>query len=272
MSYLAACLQLEPRFGAPDDNRDASVAAIADAADADARLVVLPEASNAGYVFTDRDEVARWAEPVDGPTVTAWAAVAADRQVWVCGGITERDGDRLHNTAVLVGPDGLLARYRKVHLWNDEKRWYDPGDLGFPVVETPIGRLGMLICYDAWFPESFRSLALAGADVVCAPSNWVPVPGQPADEPTLARMLCQTGAHSNQVYVVAASRTGTEREQPFLGGSLIVDHTGWLVAGPASLDTPGRVLGEIDPIGSRGARRHNPFNQPLADRRPDAYA
>jgi predicted amidohydrolase len=156
-------------------------------------------------------------------------------------------------------------------LWNDEKRIFAAGDLGFPVYETPLGRIGLHICYDGWFPESCRSAALAGADVVCVPANWVPVPTQPAGFPAFATMLALTAAHTNQLYIVAASRIGTERGQSFLGRSIIADHHGTPLAGPAGDDEPAILTALIDPIGTRGDRQHNPFNRPLHDRRPDAY-
>lgn len=270
-SYVVACAQLEPVLGDVPANIAQTVAAVHTAADGGARLVVLPEAASAGYMFADADEAFRYAELIPGgPTVTAWARVAAERHVWIAGGLTERCGGSLFNSAVLVGPDGVASVYRKVHLWNDEKRIYAPGDLGFPVVDTPLGRIGMLICYDAWFPESFRSCRLAGADIVCAPSDWVPVPGQPPGL-AMANLMCMTGAHSNQMYVAAASRIGVERAQEFIGSSVIVDHTGWLLAGPAAGDRGELLLAWIDPVGTRAERRENPFNQPVADRRPESY-
>ena len=182
--------------------------------------------------------------------------------------MNERDGDRVYNSAVLISPAGVESVYRKVHLWNSEKDVFDAGD-DFPVVDTPFGRVGMLICYDAWFPESTRSLALQGADLVLDPSSGVPNPGQQPG-PSLANMMAMANAHSNQVVVAACSRVGTERGQRFIGDSVVVGHDGWLLAGPAP-DTPAIVTARIDPIGSRESRRTDPFNRPLGDRRPEAY-
>ncbi|MGP4109753.1 nitrilase-related carbon-nitrogen hydrolase [Streptomyces sp. 4N509B] len=271
-AFRVACAQLDPVLGDTAGNIARTEAAVRRAAADGARLVVLPEAVSSGYAFHDADEAARHAEPLpDGPCSTAWQRLAAELGVWIAGGIVERAPDgRLFNSAVLIGPDGPALTYRKVHLWNAEKEIYAPGDLGFPVADTPLGRVGLLVCYDAWFPESLRSLALAGADLVCAPSDWVPVPGQPPGPP-MANLMCMTGAHSNQLYVAAASRTGTERGQRFIGSSVIVDHTGWPLAGPAGETGEELISAAIDPLGSRAARHHNPFNQPLRDRRPAAY-
>lgn len=271
-SFLAAAVQFRPAFMDPAANRERSAAFVRDAAAQGARLVVLPEASNAGYMFADREEARTWAEHVtEGGVTSAWAALAAELGIWLCAGFIEAEEDRVYNAMALYGPDGHAATFRKVHLWNDEKRIFDAGDLGFPVADTPLGRFGFAICYDIWFPETMRASALAGADLICVPANWVPVPGQPDDVPLLANQLCMTGAHVNQVYLVGADRIGEERGQPFLGRSVICDHTGWPLAGPASPDREEILIARVDPIGSRAERAGNPFNQPLADRRPGAY-
>lgn len=270
--FLLAGVQFEPVLGDIAGNIARTSSWIRQAAIRGARLVVLPEAASAGYVFTDRAEAARHAQPVpDGPTIVAWARLAAELDVWIVGGVTERKGDQVFNTAVLLGPTGHLGSFRKAHLWNDEKDIYDRNVDGFPVFDTPLGRIGIGICYDAWFPETFRSAALQGADLLVLPSNWVPVPGQPASVPAMANLLCMTGAHSNQCYVAGVSRVGVERGQPFVGRSVLVGPDGWPLAGPASFDREELILAEVDLIGSRPQRLHNPFNQPLADRRPDLY-
>ncbi|MGA5699796.1 nitrilase family protein [Peterkaempfera bronchialis] len=270
--FLLAGVQFEPVLGDPAANAEASGHWVREAARRGARLVVLPEASSAGYMFADRAEALRYAEPVPGgPVYSAWAALAAELDLWIVAGITELAGERLYNSAVLIGPHGHLGTYRKAHLWNAEQEVYDRQQDGFPVFDTPLGRIGIGICYDAWFPETFRSAALRGADLLALPSNWVPVPGQPADAPTMANLMCMTGAHSNQFYVAGISRTGVERGQPFIGSSLIVGPSGWPLAGPAGGDGQELVLAEVDLIGSRAERHGNPFNQPLADRRPELY-
>ena len=272
-SFVLAGVQWQPVLGDVEGNLAASSAWIRRAAAAGARLVVLPEASSAGYVFADRTEAARYAEPVPaGPTSTAWAALAAELDLWIVGGVTEREGERVYNAAVVLGPDGHLGTYRKAHLWNDEQRIYDRNTEGFPVFDTPLGRIGVGICYDAWFPEMFRSAAVQGADLLVLPSNWVPVPGQPGTGPAMAHLMCMTGAHCNQYFVAGVSRIGVERGQEFVGRSVLVGPDGWPLAGPASRDREELVLAEVDLIGTRRQRRENPFNQPLADRRTDLYA
>jgi predicted amidohydrolase len=273
MSVTVAVVQFAPVIADPAANRERTAELITAAVRDGADLVVLPEASNAGYAFADAEEARAYAEDVpDGPACRTWAGLCAAHGIHLVAGITELHGGRVYNSAVLIGPDGHVGTYRKCHLWNAEKLLFTPGDLGFPVFETPIGAIAMAICYDEWFPETFRMCALGGADIVCVPANWVPVPGQPGSLPTMANMMTMTGAHSNLVYVAAASRVGTERGARFIGTSLIVDHTGWPLAGPADGAGEGILLAECDLTGSRSVRRDNPFNQPLRDRRVDVYA
>lgn len=270
-AFTVACVQTEPVLGDLEANIELTSAGLAEAAAAGARLAVLPEAASSGYMFRNKEEVAANAQSVDGgPSIRAWAQAARASGMWICGGFIENDRGTLYNSAVLIGPGGVAQVYRKVHLWNWEKSLYAPGDLGFPVTPTPLGRIGMGICYDAWFPETFRSSALAGADLVCLPSNWVPVPGQQKGV-LMAHMMSMTGANSNELYVLACSRTGNERGQEFLGSSVVADPAGWLVAGPAPRERAAVITAEIDPVAARAARLAAPFNQPVADRRPDSY-
>ncbi|CAJ0718963.1 nitrilase family protein [Ralstonia mannitolilytica] len=268
-----ACLQFNPVFGDVAGNLKRSIAMIEKAADAGARIVVLPELSNTGYVFQSRAEAFELAEPVPhGPSSQAWAEVCARRGLILVAGITERDGDRLYNSAVVLGPSGTLGVYRKLHLWGDENLYFERGDLGVPVFATPYGRIGVAICYDGWFPETFRLAAVQGADLVCVPTNWVPIPGQQPGKPPMANILHMAAAHSNSMVIACADRVGTERGQPFLGHSLIVSHTGWPVSGPASGSDEEILIGEVDLAAARRDRNWNSFNHPLRDRRTDFYA
>jgi N-carbamoylputrescine amidase len=110
-----------------------------------------------------------------------------------------------------------VGTFRKMHLWAAENLFFEPGNLGFPVFKTPFGRIGTFICYDGWFPESYRLCALQGADIVCIPTNWVPIPGQDATREAMANILCMAAAHANSMFVAAADRVGVERGQPFIG-------------------------------------------------------
>ena len=267
-----ACIQMQPAIGNVEDNVAHSVGLINRAVELGAKLVVLPELSNTGYMFQSREEAFALSEPIpNGPTVNAWSEIAAKHRLHLVAGICERDGNKLFNSAVLIGPSGYIGTFRKVHLWNEENLYFEPGDLGFPVFHTAIGRIGMAICYDGWFPETYRLAALQGADIVCVPTNWVPIPGQAEGREAMANILAMAAAHSNSIYIACADRVGTERGQLFEGQSLIVGHTGWPVAGPASRDKEEILTADVALGEARRARNWNAFNQVLRDRRSDLY-
>lgn len=267
-----ACIQMQPSFGDVAGNLARSLKLIEAAAARGANLVVLPELVNTGYMFKSRHEAFQLAEEIpSGPTVSAWMECAARHRLHMVCGITERHGPNLYNSAVIIGPEGYVGTFRKVHLWNEENLYFEPGDLGFPVFHTPIGRIGVAICYDGWFPETFRLLALQGADIVCVPTNWVPIPGQVQGRQAMANILAMAAAHSNSIYIACADRIGTERGQLFEGQSLIVSYTGWPVSGPASRDAEEIVIAEVDLGEARRKRNWNAFNQVLRDRRSDIY-
>jgi N-carbamoylputrescine amidase len=267
-----ACIQMEPKIGEKKANVAHSLDKIAEAADKGARLIILPELCNSGYVFASRHEAFTQAEPLpDGPTCEAWLEAARRYGAVIVAGICERAGDALYNSAAIVGPDGFIGTYRKVHLWGAENLFFEPGDLGVPVWKTQFGRMAVAICYDGWFPETYRLAALQGADILCVPTNWVPMPEQPANTLVMANILAMGGAHSNSMYVAAADRVGVERDQPFLGCSLIVSHTGFPLAGPASKTEEEIIYAQLNLSDARRKRVLNNFNQPLRDRRIDLY-
>jgi predicted amidohydrolase len=267
-----ACIQMEPIVGKKDDNVRRSLELVQKAAAQGARLIVLPELCNSGYVFQSRDEAFALAEEIPhGPTCKAWMDVARRHGLHVVAGISERDGDALYNAAVVIGPAGHVGTFRKVHLWGAENLFFEPGNLGFPVFKTPLGRIATFICYDGWFPESYRLCALQGADIVCIPTNWVPIPGQDDKREAMANILCMAAAHANSIFVAAADRVGIERGQPFIGQSVIVSYTGWPIGGPASADREEIVYAEANLADARRKRNWNEYNQVLRDRRIDVY-
>ncbi|MFC3690827.1 nitrilase family protein [Chenggangzhangella methanolivorans] len=266
-----SCIQFEPLMGDVEGNVARSCAAVRAAAAAGSRLLVLPELANTGYVFETMEEAAALAEAVPGgPSTQAWAALAAELGVHIVAGVAEKAGDALFNSAVVVGPEGYVGTYRKSHLWFRENVFFQKGDLGFPVFETALGKIGVAICYDGWFPETFRQLALGGAEIVCIPTNWVPMPNQPAGEAAMANTLHRAAAHSNGIFIACADRVGVERGQPFEGQSLIIDTKGWTIAGPASRDAPETITAVID-LDDASRKDLNEFNSVLGDRRTDVY-
>ncbi len=267
-----ACIQMEPVVGDKRANVDKSLRLIEQAAAKGAQLLVLPELANSGYMFADRAEAFGLAEEIPGDeTTTAWIDAARRHGLHIVAGIAERAGSALYNSAVIIGPSGHVGTFRKVHLWNAENLFFEPGDLGFPVFKTAIGRIGAAICYDGWFPETFRLQALQGADIVCVPTNWVPIPGQEPGRPAMANILHQAAAHSNSMFIACADRVGTERGQPFEGQSVIVSPTGWFAAGPASRDREEIICARVNLSDARRKRNWNAFNQVLRDRRIDVY-
>ncbi len=267
-----ACIQMRPEVGALESNVASSATYIREAAAAGAKLIVLPELCNSGYVFQDMDEALALSEPVPGgPTCDAWSALAREFDLHIVAGINERDGDVLYNSSVVLGPNGYIGTYRKVHLWGDENLYFEPGDLGFPVFDTPFGKIGTFICYDNWFAEAYRLCALQGADIICLPTNWVPIPGQDPNREAMANILCMASAHANGIFVAAADRVGEERGQPFIGQSLIVSFTGWPIGGPASYDQEEIIYAELNVDEARRRRVWNEHNRVLHDRRTDVY-
>ena len=267
-----ACVQMNPEIGQTERNVARSLDFIAQAAAGGAGLVVLPELCNTGYVFETREEAMALAEPIpDGPSCRRWREAAAKHRMVIVAGITERDGDVLYNSAVVVGPQGVLGTYRKNHLWGAENLFFERGNLGMPVFRIGAGRIACAICYDIWFPETFRLAALQGADLLCVPTNWVPMPSQPKDMLVMANVLAMGGAHSNSMFVACADRVGVERGQPFLGNSLLVSHSGWPLAGPASGTEEEILIADMNLADARRKRTLNDFNQLLRDRRTDLY-
>nr|WP_082572111.1 nitrilase family protein [Variovorax sp. Root434] len=269
---VVASIQMAPKVGSKAANLKRSIELIEEAAGHGAVIAVLPELANTGYVFSSRREAFELAEAVpDGESASAWIDVARRCKIHVVAGIAERVEDRLYNAAIVAGPKGYIGTYRKLHLWGDEHLFFESGDLGLPVFHTEIGRLGAVICYDGWFPEVYRLLAMRGADIVCMPTNWVPMPGQAGEHMAMANTLAMANAHSNGLNIICADRIGTERGQPFIGQSLIVGAQGWPIAGPASKDREEILYASINLKETRRARHLNAFNDVLRDRRDDIY-
>jgi len=269
---VVACVQMQPRLGRKAENIDRSVRLAAQAASQGASIVVLPELCTSDYIFTSRAEAFAQAEPVpSGAATQSWVALAREMQIYLVAGITELDGNCLYNSAVVVGPSGFLGKYRKLHLWGDEHLYFEPGDLGLPVFNTPLGRLGVVVCYDGWFPEVYRLLAMRGVDIVCMPTCWVPMAGQTPQRMAIANTLAMANAHSNGLNIACADRVGAERGQAFIGQSLIVGADGWPLAGPASASEEEILYGRISIEASRRAKHLTAFNHVLRDRRDDVY-
>jgi 5-aminopentanamidase len=266
---VAAC-QLSLQVGDVDRNRAAARAAIGQAAAAGARIVVLPELTPSGYVFRDAAEASSLAEPADGPTVTEWQQLAARHDLVVVGGFCERAGPGApYNSAVVVDAAGVRAVYRKAHLWDAEADFFAPGDAEPPVVDTTWARIGVVICYDAEFPEWVRRPALAGAELLAVPTNW-PAEPVPGGERPMVVVNIQAAAYANRMFVAAACRCGVERGVGWVGGSLIAGPDGYPLAGPTGADDAEVITAECDLARAR-SKANGPRNDVHADRRLDLY-
>ncbi len=269
-----AVAQYAPHVGDLDGNRTAAVGWARRAAAESVDLLVLPELASSGYVFASDAEAAASAEdPAGGAVTAALTAVCAEAGMHCVVGVNERHGSVRHNSAVLLGPRGHIATYRKLHLFNTEKSWFEPGG-ELPVVDLPFGRVGMVICFDLWFPEAVRTLALAGVEIVAVPTNWV---GSFKRRLFDAAGYCQgdivamATAAQNGVVMACADRVGVERDVRFLGCSVIVGSDGWPVQGPAGPEEEALLVADADLDSVAAARARTPRNDLIGDRRPDSY-
>ena len=232
-----------------------------------ADLWVLPELFATGYQFLNAGEAHALAEPVpNGQTTQALIEHAREFDCFIVAGLPELDDKSVFNASILVGPDGLVARYRKIHLFYEEKMNFAPGDLPFAVVDIGIAKVGMMICFDHLFPESARSLALQGADIICHPANLV--------LPDLAQRTMSIRALENGVFTATANRVGSEERGneslTYTGQSQIIDPKGEPRV-RLSLDHAEVAVVEIDVAQSR-SKSITKHNDKLSDRRPELYA
>jgi 5-aminopentanamidase len=265
---VAAC-QVRLQVGQPDANADACEAAVREAATRGAELVVLPELAVSGYVFESVDEARSLAEALDGPTVARWTSLARELGVVLVGGLCEDGGAQVFNSSVVIDASGLRAGYRKAHLWGDEPDFFTPGHDRPPVVDTVLGRIGTVVCYDLEFPEWTRLPALAGADILAVPTNWPAGPTRALPTPGEV-VRAQATASTNRMVVVAADRCGTERDVEWVGGSAVIDADGGLLAGPPPAAAPTVLVADVD-LGPARDKRTGPRNHPHRDRRPHLY-
>ncbi len=239
-----------------------------------ADLLVFPELSSSGYHFRSREEAWEASESAEnGPFVRLLADLSARHRMYLVGGFCERSGERLYNSAVVVGPAGVVGLYRKAHLFLNEKDIFVPGDVGLPVFDLDLSltspvpngttcRIGLLICFDWQFPEVWRVLALKGAEVICHPSNLV--------LPARAQRAVPVHAMLNRVFVILSNRIGVERGLTFTGGSVLADPSGNVLADSPPGDEDIR-LADVDLAEARD-KMVTARNDLIADRRPELYS
>ncbi|MCK4783567.1 MAG: hypothetical protein KAV87_07450 [Desulfobacteraceae bacterium] len=255
--------QSNPVFGRVGENVEQAVQEISRV---NADLIVLPELFSTGYQFVSRQEVSEFAEDIPtGKTCQAMIGLAKELGMFLVFGLPEKDGDSLYNSAAVVGPKGFIGRYRKTHLFAEEKLFFDPGNTGFRVFDIGPAIIGVMICFDWWFPESARVLGLLGADIICHPANLVLPHCQKA---MVIRSL------ENGVFTITANRVGTESRGDyealtFTGESQILDNDGNVLRKLGDNDT-GIVLSGIDPKQARD-KSVTTRNERFKDRRPEFY-
>ena len=255
--------QYRPVFGNVSQNLNKVVTKL-DNIQAD--LIVLPELAFTGYYFKDRSEVKTLAEdPARSTTVDALSALCKKGKFHLVTGFTEKAKDKYFNSALLVGPKGVEHVYRKIHLFNEEKIWFDDGDIPLQVNSIGNVRIGMMVCFDWIFPEVTRVLALQGADIICHPSNLVLGYCQ---QTMLTRCL------ENKVYAITTNRYGYDKRPHgnlrFTGHSQIVAPGGKLIYRARSQRDELLVM-DIDPMLARD-KSITPLNEVLRDRRPQYYS
>ena len=266
----------------PQANLDRAVAQVREAAARGAQVVCLQELFRSQYFCREEDAALfDLAEPIPGPTSTLMAKLARELGVVIVASLFERRAAGLyHNTAVVLGPDGEIAgMYRKMHIPDDplyfEKFYFTPGDLGFGVIDTPFARLGVLVCWDQWYPEAARLTAMQGADILLYPTaiGWHPAEKAEcgASQHDAWRTIQRSHAIANGIFVAAVNRVGFEgppdRGLEFWGQSFLADPLGVVLA-EASPDREEVLVVECDRARTEDVRRNWPF---FRDRRIDAF-
>jgi predicted amidohydrolase len=255
-------VQTSPVFGDKKANQE-QIEALVGKAQAD--LWIMPELALTGYEFLDRGELFELAEEIpDGPSAKWLVQFCADRNCHAVMGLAERDGHIVYNSCVLASPQGIVGRYRKLHLFERETELFAVGNLPLPVVNIGQTRVGLMICFDWRYPEVARTLTLRGAQILAHPSN-------------LVMPFCQkamvTRALENRVFCTTVNRIGTEkragREVAFTGESQIISPAGKELASLPVAET-GIAVAEIDPR-EADDKHTSRYNDLIADRKPEFY-
>ena len=264
-----AAVQFDPKIGQSQQNLHRVLSLLGKAAASGVDLAVFPEASISGYVFDSLEEAFSVAEPVPGPASLALEGRCAKLGIHAIVGLLEREGNRIYNSAIVCGPNGLIGHYRKAHLpYLGVDRFAIPGNTPLRVFQTAAGKVGVMICYDQRFPEAARCLTLEGADMIALPTNW------PRGAESAPEYILRTRALENRVFLIGANRVGKERGAEFIGRSCIFDPAGNRLA-EADGASEAILCAEIDPALARQKRliiEKGKFEMDtVGDRRPELY-
>ena len=261
-----ACAQIAPTLGAVAANFALSAGAIANAVADGADVVVLPELVTSGYMFTDADEARSSALRPTDPEFDAWRSVAGE--AIVVGGFCELGEDGLlYNSAVALDRDGVIATYRKTHLWDREKLIFTPGAELPEVLRTRHGAISVMVCYDLEFGEVTRRVALDGVELIVAPVNWPSFPRPEGEHPGEVITAMST-ARLNRIAIAVCDRAGEERGQLWTEGTAIINPDGWVVAGPVV--GSGLAIADVD-LSATHDKTLTEYVDLLSDRRIDLY-
>jgi predicted amidohydrolase len=260
MKAKVAVVQFKPELAKPEDNIK-RLQPLLDSIHG-CQLVILPELSNSGYNFNNNHDAWQCSETIGRGGIFQDFLVDSARKnnYHIVSGINEKSMGKLFNTAILAGPEGIQGKYRKLHLFMNERDIFSKGNAGLPVFDIGGFRIGIMICFDYLFPEPWGILAQKGADLICHPSNLL----------TQNAQRCLPGLSlMNRVYIATANRIGTEGNISFNGSSMVTDPSG-IIMKMASADETEIVITEIDTELSRN-KMLNPVNHVFNDRRPDTY-
>lgn len=234
-----AAVQYRPDIADSKSNSRRIASQIEELAHQGVELAVFPEAAVTGYCFDSREDAEKAAVSMESDEIVSIAEACARAEVHAIFGFAEKDGKTLYNTAAFIGPRGVIGKYRKTHLPHlGLDRFVGKGD-ALPVFDSEVGKIGILICFDIRFPEPGRVMALAGADVICLPTNW-PSSAEPASD-----IVCPARAIENHVYVVASNRVGEENGFRFIGRSKIIA-PGGAVLKALDNEEEGVIIADID--------------------------
>lgn len=273
-----ASVQMNCKNGKLDENLSKILGCIDEACDHGAELAVLPEGIYQGYCFDTYEEIFPLAEEIpNGKFTQTLMKKAKERNTYIIAGLYEKEGIKLYNSAVFVGPDGYVGTYRKMHYFCTEKAFCEPSYSGFPVFDTRLGRIGIMICYDLWFPETMRLLTLQGADLICSPAGWVmndtkeKIMKNPGNyNMPLENALCISASKCNSLYIAAAARVGEERGTKWTGDSLITAPSGEVLSS-ADGEHEKILYADVDLRRAKEYRQSGSRNNLFSDRRTDFY-
>lgn len=263
--FKAAAIQFNPKLNRRNTNIRALMKLVREAAENGARLIVTPEMATTGYHYLDRSSISAYVDTIPGITTAQFAQIAKEYNTYIVIGMAEHDltSGLYYNSAALVGPEGYIGKYRKIHQWVVENYWSCWGDMGCPAFETELGKISMIICQDSTYFESARLAAVNGADILCFPTN----------SSGASISLLQHWAEMNGLYVVSANRSNTEEEFHMAGLSAVwspsgkkIEEAPYSAFNDETKDEARIIYGEIDP-----EQYDNEAKERILERRMEAY-